>query len=119
MNNLKKKERSYSRIEGCVPAESKCYVFIMFDISDIKKYNAITKVFKHYGYRIQNSVYEGYIKPGDYRNLITDIEKIMGGKHFFNPEDRVRVYRITGSCSAVIYGPCSDEYDLLEENVFL
>ena len=119
MEHLKKKEKSYGRIEGSIPAESKCYVLIMFDISDIKKYKVITKLFKQYGYRIQNSVYEGYLKPADYRNITASIEKIMSKKRFFNPEDRVRVYRITGSCSAVIYGPCSDEYDLLEENVFL
>lgn len=116
---LKKTEKSYNRIEGCVPAESKCYVLIMFDISDVKKYTVLTKLFKRHGYRIQNSVYEGYVKPADYRDLVSQVEKIMGGKRFYDPEDRVRIYRITGSCSALIYGPCSDEYNLLEENLFL
>lgn len=119
MGELKRSEKSYGRIVGATPAENKFYVLVMFDISDTKKYTVLTKLLKRYGYRIQNSIYEGYVKSSDYRDLVSKIDKIMGGKRFFNPDDRIRVYRISGSCNALIYGPQSDNDDLLETNLFL
>lgn len=119
MKILKKAERFFNRIDGAVPAENKCYVLVMFDISDAKKYSILTKLFKRYGYRIQNSVYEGYVKMSAYKELVRGVDRIMGGERFYNSNDRVRIYRMTGSCSALVYGPCSDECSACEENVFL
>ncbi len=118
MNKLDKCDKSYNRIMGAVPAETKCYMLIMFDISDIKKYNVLTKLLKKYAYRIQNSVYEAYMKPADYRSLVSRIDKLMSSSRFYNQDDRIRIYRMTGSCNALVYGPCRDEYSELEENIF-
>lgn len=118
MNKLQKCERSYGRVVGAVPAETKCYVLIMFDISDIKKYNVLTKLLKRYAYRIQNSVYEAYMTPSNYRSLVCGIDKIMSSKRYFNPNDRIRLYRMTGSCGALVYGPCNSELSESEENIF-
>lgn len=119
VNMLEKKDKTFGRISGAVPAEIKSYVLIMFDISNTKKYSILTKILKKYAYRIQKSVYEAYIRPADYKILVSKIEKLMDSPQYYDLVDRIRVYRMTGTCNALIYGPCFDECDLLEENVFL
>lgn len=118
-HNLKKTDLSLGRIAGPSPSENKYYVLVMFDISETKKYTLLTKLLKSYCFHIQNSVYEAYLKPQDLKELVASIEKLMLSGRYFNPDDRVRVYRMSGGCSAVVYGPCSDDMALLEENLFI
>lgn len=119
MRSLKKTDLSLGRIVGASPSENKHYVLVMFDISETRKYVLITRLLKRYCFHIQNSVYEAYLRPFDYKNLVSGIEKLMDSKKYFNPDDRVRIYRLSGGCNAVVYGPCGDDLAVLEENLFI
>lgn len=119
MSELERTDMTLGRATGPSPAENRCYVMVMFDVSNVKKYTKITKLLRRYCSRIQNSVYEGYLKASDYRALLEGLERLMGSERFFDPGDKVRVYRLTGSCTAVTYGPCSKDKMLPCENLFI
>lgn len=119
MNELEKADISLGRITGPSPSEGRCYVMVMFDITNVKKYARVTKLLKRYCYRIQNSVYEGYLKPSEYRSLVDGMERLMGSERYFDAADRVRIYRLTGSCNAIVFGPCDKEKTLPRDNLFI
>ena len=81
----------------------------MFDISDRKKYFLLTKTLKRYANRIQNSVYEAYLKSAHIKGLIRDVENLMKSEKYFNSADKVRIYKLTGTCSSVIFGEFIEE----------
>lgn len=119
MSALEVSTRHYSRKEGASPAENKFYTLIMFDISNRKKYSLITKLLKRYSRRIQNSVYEAYLKPADMKELTEAIERLMGSERYYDPADKVRIYKMSGSCSAALYGECADDDSDLRQNIFI
>ena len=119
MSALEVSTRHCSRKEGASPAENKFYTLIMFDISNRKKYSLITKLLKRYSRRIQNSVYEAYLKPVDMKELTEAIERLMGAEHYYDPADKVRVCKMSGSCSAALYGECADGDSDLRQNIFI
>lgn len=119
MSVLEITTRQYGRKEGVSPAESKFYTLIMFDISNRRKYSLLTKLLKRYSRRIQNSVYEAYLKPADIKRLTESVEKLMGSERFYNPADRVRIYKVSGPCGAVLYGECADDDSDLRQNIFI
>lgn len=119
MDVLQTAERRLERYNGASPAENRFYTLIMFDISDKKKYSTLTKLLKRYSCRIQNSVYEAYLRPLDIKRLIEGIEKLMESKRFFDPADKVRVYRMSGACSVTVFGECTDDDEDLQTNIFI
>lgn len=119
MTELVKTERSFGRVAGVSPAEHKFYVLAMFDISDRKKYTLLVKLLKRYGYRIQNSVFEGHLKMADYKDLVAGVDKLMRSKRYFDEGDRVRIYRVSSACDAVIFGTCDEQGIDLDENLFI
>ena len=118
MSALEVSMRHYSRKEGASPAKNKFYTLIMFDISNRKKYSLITKLLKRYSRRIQNSVYEAYLKPADMKELTDGIERLMGSERYYDPADKERVYKMSGPCSAALYGECADDDSDLRQNIF-
>lgn len=104
------------RISGASPADDRDYVLVLFDISDQKKYRALTKVFQRYGTRVQKSVFEAHLRRADIKGLLEATRRIMGSERFFNPSDNVRIYRIAGNCRLTVFG--GYEPTLLEENIF-
>lgn len=116
---LAKTERAFGKVAGASPAENKFYVLVMFDVSDRKKYTLLVRHLKRYSYRIQNSVFEGHLKMSDYKDLVAGIERLMRSERYFDAEDRVRVYRVSGACDATIFGECGYESIDLDENLFI
>lgn len=110
-------EVSLGRIVGASPSEHRFYVLALFDISEPKKYRLLLKILKRYGSRIQKSVFEGQLTRAQIRELAASIERLMSSERFFDPGDNVRLYTMSGSCKALVFG----EYvsTLLEENIFL
>lgn len=108
---------SLQRIEGPSPAEHRYYVLVLFDIGDMKKYGRLIKVIKRYCTRIQKSVFEAYLRSRQIENLEESIAKIMLSDRYYNPDDRVRIYTLSGKPSVTIFG----EYERsgIEENIFL
>lgn len=119
MSALETSTRSYGRKAGSSPAENRFYTLIMFDISNRKKYSLLTKLLKRYSRRIQNSVYEAYLKPADIKELTERVGKLMGSERYYNPADRVRIYKVSGPCNAVLYGECADDDADLQQNIFI
>ena len=119
MSALETSMRRYGRKEGSSPAENKFYTLIMFDISNRKKYSLLTRLLKRYSRRIQNSVYEAYLKPADVKELTEGVKKLMGSDRYFDPADRVRIYKVSGPCSAMLYGECADDDADLRQNIFI
>lgn len=112
-------EIKFERYSGASPSESKFYVLVMFDISNRKKYSLLTKLLKRYCRRVQNSVYESYLRQSDIRKLTEGVERLMESEKYFNPADRLRIYRMSGLCSAVVFGECADAFEDLLPNVFI
>ena len=53
------------------------------------------------------------------KELTEAIERLMGSERYFDPADKVRVYKMSGSCSAVLYGECADDDNDLRQNIFI
>lgn len=119
MNKLSRTERTFSKSIGSSLSENKYYVLIMFDISDRKKYFLLTKTLKRYANRIQNSVYEAYLKFAHIKGLIRDVENLMKSEKYFNSADKVRIYKLTGTCSSVIFGEFIEERTDRSVNLFI
>ncbi|OUO35070.1 CRISPR-associated endonuclease Cas2 [Olsenella sp. An290] len=117
MGSLERNELNLGAIGGASPAETRYYFIALFDISDKKKYRILLKLLKRYGTRIQKSVFEGRATNTQLRELNCEIARLMDSDRFFNPDDRIRLYRIAGNCSVTVYGDYNGE--LLEENVFI
>lgn len=119
MSALQKSTCSFGRVLGSSPSENKFYVLVMFDISGRKKYSLLVKLLKRYSTRIQNSVFEAYLKTADLKELLDGIEKLMRSKWYFDPSDKVRVYKVSGACQAVVFGECDENGIGLDENLFI
>lgn len=105
------------RIEGPSPAEHRYYVLVLFDIGDAKKYGRLIKVIKSYCTRIQKSVFEAYLRNRQIESLEKEIAAIMLSDRYYSPDDRVRIYALSGKPNVTIFG----EYDRIgiDEIIFL
>lgn len=119
MNDLRKTEQTFGRVMGSSPSENKFYVLVMFDISGRKKYSILVKLLKRYSHRIQNSVFEAHLKMSDFKKLLDGIEKLMRSKRYFDANDKVRVYKISNGCQAVIFGESNNYSFDLDANLFI
>ena len=91
---------------GASPAEHHYYVVVLFDITEPKKYRLLMKILKRYAKRIQKSVFEAQLKPGQIREMTAAIEGLMGSERYYDPDDNVRIYRFAGNCEATVFGVC-------------
>jgi CRISPR-associated protein Cas2 len=112
-----KSELSLGRIVGDSPADARYYVLVLFDISSQKKYRILMKTIRRYCSRIQKSVFEAYLRPAQIKELTNAIERTMCSELFYDPNDSVRIYRMSGSCAATTFGTHKSE--IVEENIFL
>jgi CRISPR-associated protein Cas2 len=112
-----KSELSLGKTSGASPAEDRFYVIVFFDISEAKKYRALTKILKSYGNRIQKSVFEAQLRRAQIKNLIAAIEKLMTSERYYCATDNVRIYKIAGNCEVTVFGVY--ESNILEENIFV
>ncbi len=117
MANLQKTEFSPGKLSGASPAEDRFYVVVLFDISDQKKYRILIKILNEYCVRVQKSVFEGHLKMSQIRQLMSSIERLMSSERYFDADDNVRIYRISGNCTATVYGNCTSS--IVEENIFI
>ncbi len=114
--SLRKTELFPGKLNGASPAEDRFYVMILFDISDQKKYRILIKILNRYCLRVQKSVFEAQLKMTQIRQLTSLIERLMSSIRFFDPNDNVRIYRISGNCTATVFGECKSS--MVEENIF-
>ena len=105
------------RIEAASPSEHRYYVLVLFDIADAKKYGKLIRIIKHYCTRIQKSVFEAYLKQRQITEFEGAVKRIICSERFYNPDDRVRIYKLSGKPSVTIFGA----YDPagIEDNIFV
>ena len=70
--------------------EDKCFVLIIYDITDNKKRLKLAKFLQGYGFRVQKSAFEAMIKKDRYNKLVDEIRKYASG------DDSIRIYKIIG-----------------------
>lgn len=55
----------------------------------------------------------------DFKKLLDGIEKLMRSKRYFDANDKVRVYKISNGCQAVIFGESNNYSFDLDANLFI
>lgn len=79
-------------------SEKRYFVVICYDIFNTKRRNKFAKFLERYALRVQRSVFEGELSKSKYKSLTSKI----GG--YIEPEDNVRVYRISGNGEVKVWG---------------
>ncbi|MDR3258838.1 MAG: CRISPR-associated endonuclease Cas2 [Fusobacteriaceae bacterium] len=75
------------------------FVVICYDITDNKRRSKLVKFLEKYSFRVQKSVFEGFLDKSNYRKI-----KIQIQKYIDETEDNVRIYRIIGNGNVQSYG---------------
>ena len=117
MADLETHDLNIGKVKGASPAEDRIYTIVLFDISDPKKYRRIIKVLKGYSDRIQYSIFEAYLRRTQIKEMIESLRWLMTKEEYFNPKDRIRVYRISGNCELTVFGEYQER--IVEQDVFI
>ena len=77
------------------------FVVVSYDIPDDRRRNRVCKLLKDYGERVQYSVFECMLRPGDLKRLRERLKPLL-----VLEEDDVRFYRLCESCrrKATVWG---------------
>ena len=69
------------------------FYLLAYDIADDRRRAKIARLLESVAERVQNSVFEAYLKPAD-------LEKLVAGtlKHLKKEEDSLRVYLLCQNC---------------------
>jgi CRISPR-associated protein Cas2 len=68
---------------------------IAYDVSDNKRRRLLARKLESVGYRVQESVFETYMSPGEIDRIIADCSPHI----LIEDNDSLRVYRICENCS--------------------
>lgn len=69
------------------------FVVISYDISDDRRRTKVANTLEDYGTRVQYSVFEVNLKPGQFRQLREELKKLA------DPEaDNLRFYHLCATC---------------------
>lgn len=73
-------------------------VVVCYDISDNKRRLQVVKLLEKYVYRVQKSVFEGFLNKKKYEKLRYEL------KQFTKIDENIRLYKINGSGDVSIFG---------------
>lgn len=76
----------------------KQYVLIIYDIVDNRQRSKLAKFLKGFGFRVQKSAFEGFLKEKSYYKLLAGINQ------FVKADDNIRVYKLGKNVNVVNYG---------------
>ena len=79
-------------------SEKEYYVLIIYDIVSNKRRIKFSKLLKGYGFRVQKSSFEAYIKKNIFNKLLKEIE------NFAIKTDTIRVYKILNKEQVYLFG---------------
>jgi CRISPR-associated protein Cas2 len=79
--------------------EVRYFVVICYDITDNKRRAKLVKYLEQYSFRVQKSVFEGFLDKKNYGIIRHKIRDYIDEK-----EDNLRIYRIIGSGNIKAYG---------------
>lgn len=89
----------------------KYVVLIIYDIISNKQRVKMAKLLASYGARVQKSAFEARLTQRQYEKMLSDIKKML------EPEDNVRIYRMTGYEEIHTFG--TKEYETFEDVVII
>jgi CRISPR-associated protein Cas2 len=69
---------------------------ITYDVCDNRKRRLLARELEGIGIRVQESVFETFVSPGDIRKIISKSSSFINTA---NNNDSLRVYRICASCT--------------------
>lgn len=95
------KAEDYFGLENIENTESKYLTLIIYDISDNKQRLRMVKYLEGFGHRIQKSAFEAWLDNKRFKKLCLGMDKIV------QSDDRVKIYRLKGTSSTLIWGNCS------------
>lgn len=73
------------------------FYLLAYDIADPKRLVKIAKIMESIGERVQDSVFEAYLKEAELTKLLKRVERVM-----VMEEDSLRIYLICASCRTKI-----------------
>ncbi|MDX9992710.1 MAG: CRISPR-associated endonuclease Cas2 [Anaerolineales bacterium] len=72
---------------------NRSFYLLTYDIANPKRLAKVAKAMQAIGERVQDSVFEAYLEPGELAKLIKKVQKIMK-----DSEDSLRIYSLCGLC---------------------
>ncbi len=79
--------------------KTRMYVIVAYDITNTKLRNKIVKILEKYGFRVQKSVFETYIKPNQFEEMKRKLKGVLNlakkKRKNLGPNDSVRFYFIS------------------------
>lgn len=83
---------------------------ICYDISNPKRLGKVAKILKRYGVRVQRSVFECWLSPGDFKTV-----KQALGQAIDKQYDSIRYYSLCGSCRYLMEREGDTSYSKLKK----
>ncbi|MCL2045536.1 MAG: CRISPR-associated endonuclease Cas2 [Oscillospiraceae bacterium] len=83
----------------------KYYVLVIYDISNNKRRNNLSKIMKSFGFRVQKSAFEARLSESKYNKMLKKIESIVA------ENDNIRIYKLRGNGAVTVLGKDDDEID--------
>ena len=100
-------EYSFDYEDGEIEGKRRYLVVVSFDITENKRRYRMAKFLKHYGLRVQRSVYECVLEEKQYNRLLEGIVKYID-----ECQDLLRIYKLTGRTDVRIFGTVGEtEYE--------
>lgn len=76
----------------------KFLVVVIYDITDDKRRNKMSKTLKAFGFRVQRSSFECVLTGSEYNKLVKKVERIITG------DDLLRIYKLAGNTQVKTWG---------------
>lgn len=78
--------------------DQRVFVLIIYDIVENKKRVKLAKYLQGYGFRIQKSAFEAFLKESVYKKMLIGLER------FATKDDNIRVYKMIGRGQVTNFG---------------
>ncbi len=104
-------EETLDVFEEEIELKRKYLIVVIYDISDNKRRGKLSKLLKSYGFRVQKSAFECYLRLNIYNKLMKEIDK------YVKIGDLIRVYKLSGRADVTIYGDYIENPD--EEEIII
>jgi CRISPR-associated protein Cas2 len=89
----------YFSFDETEPEKKRKYlVVVIYDITDNKRRNELSKYLKSFGFRVQKSAFECILDINNYKKLTQEIDKYVTGG------DLLRIYRLAGNTDVQVWG---------------
>jgi len=74
-------------------ADERAFYVLAYDLSDDRRRAKIARLMESLGERVQGSVFEAWLTPGELNRLVAKAKKVMNER-----EDSLRIYPLCAAC---------------------